>query len=43
MLEHFAVSCKFGGVVGRWMSAVEDHVEIVGAEKASMVICWVVH
>ena len=42
-LEHFVVVCKFGGVVGRWMSTVEDHVEIGGAEKASTIICWVVH
>ena len=41
--EHFALSCKFGGVVGRWMSAVEDHAEIGGAEKALTIICWVLH
>ena len=43
MLEHFAVSCKFGGVVGRWMLPVEDHAEIGGADKASTVRCWVMH
>ena len=43
MFEHFAVACKFGGIVGRWMSVVEEHAWFSGDEKDSMVRCWVLH